>query len=193
MLWVDEPDLSDETGKVLVDALANSFSSPAAITDLATEAGLKPADIPLSGSPRVTWAQLVRQAHEMALLRPLVEEAARRIPASNELRHVLAATVAAAVPGRIFISYRRQEASAWARLLQGRLAARLGEDQVFMDVDTMVPGVDFAEVITRAVSTCPGSRADVVSGTGSYVGSRASKTHSRAPPPSEGLSRSLSR
>jgi hypothetical protein len=40
---------------------------------------------------------------------------------------------------------------------------------------------------------CPGSRSDVVCGTGSYVGSRASKSHSRAPPPSEGLSRSLSR
>jgi transposase, IS5 family len=40
---------------------------------------------------------------------------------------------------------------------------------------------------------CPGSSADVVSGTGSYVGSRASRDHSRAPPPSEGLRRSLSR
>ena len=35
-----------------------------------------------------------------------------------------------------------------------RLAARLGEDQVFMDVDTIAPGLDFAEVITQAVSTC---------------------------------------
>jgi hypothetical protein len=43
------------------------------------------------------------------------------------------------------------------------------------------------------VARCPGSSADVGSGTGSYVGSRASKSHSRAPPPSEGLSRSLSR
>jgi lysophospholipase L1-like esterase len=42
-------------------------------------------------------------------------------------------------------------------------------------------------------TNCPGSSADVGSGTGSYVGSRASKSHSRAPPPSEGLSRSLSR
>jgi hypothetical protein len=45
----------------------------------------------------------------------------------------------------------------------------------------------------EAVEVCPGSRADVVSGTGSSVGSRASKGHSRAPPPFEGLSRSLSR
>ncbi len=40
---------------------------------------------------------------------------------------------------------------------------------------------------------CPGSRADVAWSTGSYVGSRASKSHSRTPPPSEGLSRSFRR
>ena len=54
----------------------------------------------------------------------------------------------------VFISYRRQESSGWARLLQNQLAARLGDDQVFMDVDTIALGVDFAEVIAQAVSTC---------------------------------------
>ena len=34
--------------------------------------------------------------------------------------------------------------------LYDRLAVRLGEDQVFMDVDRIELGVDFAEVITRA-------------------------------------------
>ena len=142
------------------------------------------------------------------------------------------------VAGRVFISYRRQESSGLAGRLYDRLAARLGDDQVFIDVDTIAPGLDFAEIIAEAVSTCevllaiigprwltatdedgrrrlddpddivrletaaalernirvcPGSRADVVSGTGSYVGSRASDSHSRAPPPSEGLRRSLSR
>jgi TIR domain len=38
--------------------------------------------------------------------------------------------------------------------LYDRLAVRLGEDQVFMDVDTIALGVDFAEVISQAVSTC---------------------------------------
>jgi hypothetical protein len=54
----------------------------------------------------------------------------------------------------VFISYRREESSGWARLLQDRLAAHLGDEQVFMDVDTIRLGVDFAEVITQAVSTC---------------------------------------
>jgi hypothetical protein len=56
--------------------------------------------------------------------------------------------------GRVFISYRRQESSGLAGRLYDRLAARFGDDQVFMDVDTIALGVDFAEVITQAVSTC---------------------------------------
>jgi hypothetical protein len=58
------------------------------------------------------------------------------------------------VSGRVFISYRRQEIAPYARLLYERLAGRLSDDQVFMDVDTIAPGLDFAEVITEAVSTC---------------------------------------
>jgi dipeptidyl aminopeptidase/acylaminoacyl peptidase len=60
----------------------------------------------------------------------------------------------AVVPGGIFISYRRQETSDLAGRLYDRLADRFGEDQVFMDVDTIELGVDFAEVITSAVATC---------------------------------------
>jgi hypothetical protein len=55
----------------------------------------------------------------------------------------------------VFISYRRQETSGLAGRLYERLAARLGDDQVFMDVDAIAPGLDFAEVITQAASSCP--------------------------------------
>jgi TIR domain len=54
----------------------------------------------------------------------------------------------------VFISYRRQESSGLAGRLYDRLAARFGDDQVFMDVDTIALGVDFAEVIAQAVSSC---------------------------------------
>jgi WD40 repeat protein len=60
----------------------------------------------------------------------------------------------AASLGRVFISYRRQDASGLAGRLYDRLAALLGDDQVFMDVDAIALGVDFAEVITQAVSSC---------------------------------------
>jgi dipeptidyl aminopeptidase/acylaminoacyl peptidase len=62
--------------------------------------------------------------------------------------------ITAAASGRVFISYRRQESSDIAGRLYDRLAGHLGEGQVFMDVDTIALGVDFAEVITQAVSTC---------------------------------------
>jgi hypothetical protein len=56
--------------------------------------------------------------------------------------------------GGIFVSYRRQETSHLAGRLADRLADRFGEGQVFIDVDTIEPGVDFAEEIDRAVATC---------------------------------------
>jgi hypothetical protein len=56
--------------------------------------------------------------------------------------------------GGVFVSYRRQESSHLAGRLYDRLAGRFGEDQVFMDVDTIEPGVDFAEEILQAVAAC---------------------------------------
>jgi hypothetical protein len=59
-----------------------------------------------------------------------------------------------AVPGRIFISYRREETAYPAGWLFDRLADRFGGSQVFKDVDSIEPGDDFVEVITRAVGSC---------------------------------------
>jgi hypothetical protein len=56
--------------------------------------------------------------------------------------------------GGIFISYRRKQASGVAGRLYDRLADRFGEAQVFMDVASIGPGVDFTDVITRAVAAC---------------------------------------
>ena len=56
-------------------------------------------------------------------------------------------------PGGIFLSYRRQDAAPYARLLQYRLRERFSDVPVFMDLDTIEPGRDFAEVIEEAVSS----------------------------------------
>ena len=56
--------------------------------------------------------------------------------------------------GGIFVSYRRQETSHLAGRLYDRLVDRFGESQVFIDVDAIEPGVDFAEEIFRAVAGC---------------------------------------
>ncbi len=56
--------------------------------------------------------------------------------------------------GRIFISYRRQATSHPAGRLYDCLVAHLGKDHVFMDVDSIEPGMDFGDVIAREVATC---------------------------------------
>ncbi len=55
---------------------------------------------------------------------------------------------------RIFISYRREDTSGYAGWLRDSLTRQFSVDQVFMDVDTIEPGLDFAEVINDAVGTC---------------------------------------
>jgi TIR domain len=57
-------------------------------------------------------------------------------------------------PGRIFISYRREETAYPAGWLYDRLADRFGAGQVFKDVDSIQLGDDFVEVITEAVGSC---------------------------------------
>ena len=56
--------------------------------------------------------------------------------------------------GGIFVSYRRQESAHLAGRLYDRLTDRFGEGQVFIDVNAIEPGVDFAEEISRAVAAC---------------------------------------
>lgn len=53
----------------------------------------------------------------------------------------------------VFINYRREDTAGHAGRLFDRLSTRF-PGQVFMDIDTLEPGVDFVEVIERAVSTC---------------------------------------
>ncbi len=56
--------------------------------------------------------------------------------------------------GRVFISYRRQETAWPARQLHDVLAAELGANRIFKDVDDIEPGDDFVERIQSAVGSC---------------------------------------
>jgi tetratricopeptide (TPR) repeat protein len=58
------------------------------------------------------------------------------------------------LPGRIFISYRRQETAWPAGRLYDVLVEHFPPEQVFKDVDNIDPGDDFVERITAAVSSC---------------------------------------
>ena len=55
---------------------------------------------------------------------------------------------------RVFISYRRKDASADAGRIFDRLKARFGGDNVTLDVDSIPPGIDFRAYIRTEVSKC---------------------------------------
>jgi len=57
-------------------------------------------------------------------------------------------------PGRIFLSYRRSDAQHLAGRLYDRLETRFGAGNVFMDVDSIEPGLDYGEAIDKAVGSC---------------------------------------
>lgn len=54
----------------------------------------------------------------------------------------------------IFISYRRDDAAGYAGRLHERLSDRFGSDRVFMDIDDIPPGSDFASTIHSRVANC---------------------------------------
>jgi hypothetical protein len=59
------------------------------------------------------------------------------------------------MPGSgIFISYRRDDTSGYAGRLYDRLVGRFGDGRVFMDIDTIAPGHEFATDIDKALTNC---------------------------------------
>ncbi|PWT97910.1 MAG: hypothetical protein C5B51_30360 [Terriglobia bacterium] len=55
---------------------------------------------------------------------------------------------------RVFISYRRDDSTGYAITLHDHLAAKFGAEQIFRDIDTILPGDDFHEVIRERVGSC---------------------------------------
>jgi hypothetical protein len=56
--------------------------------------------------------------------------------------------------GSIFISYRRDDSRHVAGRLYERLAKSFHRSRLFMDIDSIEPGVDFPKVINERVSRC---------------------------------------
>ena len=94
-------------------------------------------------------------------LRALLDEFRKRpelpIPIAAELDglwHRPPGPAAPARTGGVFVSYRREGTAHIAGRLADRLTDRFGEDQVFMDVESIEPGLDFRDVITDAIDRC---------------------------------------
>lgn len=56
--------------------------------------------------------------------------------------------------GQIFISYRRDDASYPAGRLYDNLHIRFPQNEIFMDVDSIKPGIDFVKTIEERVGAC---------------------------------------
>jgi hypothetical protein len=56
--------------------------------------------------------------------------------------------------GQIFISYRREDASYPAGRLYDHLHIRFPQNEIFMDVDSLKPGIDFVKTIEERVGAC---------------------------------------
>ncbi len=57
-------------------------------------------------------------------------------------------------PHSIFISYRRADAAGYVRALMSNLQIAFGNHQVFLDMETIEAGHDFANAIKEAISQC---------------------------------------
>ena len=56
--------------------------------------------------------------------------------------------------GQIFISYRREDSSPWAGRLKDTLCQKFPKTKVFMDVDSLGPGIDFVKAIKGGAGFC---------------------------------------
>lgn len=54
----------------------------------------------------------------------------------------------------IFLSYRRDDTSGYAGRLDDQLSAHFGREQIFRDIDTIPPGVDFVRAVESAIGSC---------------------------------------
>ena len=54
----------------------------------------------------------------------------------------------------VFLSYRREDSAGYAGRLAEHLSSDIGHEHVFMDVQDIVPGQDFAQAIENTISAC---------------------------------------
>ena len=55
---------------------------------------------------------------------------------------------------KIFLSYRAQDTAGETGRLVDVLKQHFSDDQIFMDIDNLEPGADFAEVIEKSLDSC---------------------------------------
>ena len=81
-------------------------------------------------------------------------ESVKRDRVGEAARAVIMTESTGSAPGRIFMSYRREDTAYPAGWLYDRLTSHFGGSQIFKDIDSIELGDDFVEMITSAVGSC---------------------------------------
>jgi hypothetical protein len=55
---------------------------------------------------------------------------------------------------KVFISYRQSDSASVSGRIYGRLVSRFGKENIFKDVDDILPGVHFPEYIRASLQQC---------------------------------------
>jgi hypothetical protein len=82
----------------------------------------------------------------------LLSAASRKI--SNKRQYFYASSGERTTAAKVFISYRRDDAAAYAGRIEDRLKEEFGRDNVFMDVGSILLGVNFFTALNEAVAQC---------------------------------------
>src|SRR6516164_6116196 len=99
--------------------------------------------------PRICWRS--RSAPKSSFERSA--GSCRYTPAARRARAGVSCPPEPPMP-KIFISYRREDAPGQAGRLSDRLKQEFGNDNVFIDVDTLLPGDDFVDAIGETLGRC---------------------------------------
>jgi len=105
-------------------------------------------------SPAALGQMVERSLRELAQTWRRIDSGIRREQVPGSTGHAAAVANDLQNSGRVFISYRRTDTAPFASRLYDYLAESFGVDQVFMDVDSIRPGVDFVGAIEQAVTSC---------------------------------------
>ena len=54
----------------------------------------------------------------------------------------------------LFLSYRRDDSSGYVRALYDQLVQYFGDEKVFRDIDSILPGMDYMDAVDRVLATC---------------------------------------
>jgi TIR domain len=87
-------------------------------------------------------------------LHPSAEQRKREQRKREEQERLEAERRAREMSGQIFISYRREDTEGYTGRLYDRLHEQFPQNKIFMDLDSIEPGVDSVKAIEESVSSC---------------------------------------